>query len=62
VPASGDFSGTNQTNKIKKNTFFEKQSGEVIDNNRSCLKNKAEQTGKQSGEVIENIRWLKKQS
>jgi hypothetical protein len=38
VPASGDFSGTNETNKIKKNTLFEKQSGEVIENIRGLKK------------------------
>jgi hypothetical protein len=62
VPASADFSGTNERNKIKKNTFFEKQSGEVIDNTRSSPENKAEQTEKRSGEVVENTRRLKKQS
>jgi len=40
--------------KTKKNTFFKKQSGEVIDKKGSGLKNKAEQTEKQSGEVVEN--------
>jgi hypothetical protein len=40
--------------KTKKNTFFQKQSGEVIENKGLATKNKAEQTGKQSGEVVEN--------
>jgi hypothetical protein len=48
--------------KIKKNTFFEKQSGEDVENKSPWPKNKAEQTEKQSGEVVENIRRLKKQS
>jgi hypothetical protein len=38
----------------KKNTFFEKQTGEAIENKGLDLKNKAEQTEKQSGEVVEN--------
>ena len=38
----------------QKNTFFEKQSGEVAENKGPELENKPEQTGKQSGEVVEN--------
>ena len=45
-----------------KNTFFKKQSGEVIDNKGLANKNKPEQTEKQSGEVVENTSLLKKQS
>jgi hypothetical protein len=40
--------------KTKKNTFFKKQTGEVIENKGSGEKNKPEQTEKQSGEVVEN--------
>jgi hypothetical protein len=46
----------------QKNTFFKKQTGEVIDNKESELKNKPEQTGKQSGEVVENTFLWKKRS
>jgi hypothetical protein len=38
----------------KKNTFFEKQPGEVAENKGFELKNKAERTEKQSGEVVES--------
>jgi hypothetical protein len=47
---------------MKKNTFFKKQSGEVVDNKGSATKNKAEQTEKQSGEVVENTYLWKKQT
>ena len=46
----------------QKNTFFEKQSGEVAENKESGLKNKPEQTGKQRGEVVENTCLWKKQT
>jgi hypothetical protein len=46
----------------KKNTFFEKQTGEAIENKGLDLKNKAEQTEKQSGEVVENTYLWKKLS
>jgi hypothetical protein len=48
--------------KTKKNTFFKKQSGGVIDNTGSGTKNKPEQTEKQSGEVVENTFLWKKQT
>jgi hypothetical protein len=48
--------------KTKKNTFFKKQSGEVIDNKGLALKNKPKQTQKQSGEVVENTYLWKKQT
>ncbi len=38
----------------QKRCYFKKQTGEVIDNKGSVLKNKAKQTEKQSGEVVEN--------
>jgi hypothetical protein len=55
------FFGTNETNG-RKNTFFEKQTGEVVENKGSALKNEPERTEKQSGEVIENTYLWKKQS
>jgi hypothetical protein len=48
--------------KIKKNTFFKKQSREVVESKRSALKNKPKQTQKQSREVVENTYLWKKQS
>ena len=51
-----------QQRKNKKNTFFEKQSREVIEKNRSGLKNKPKQTQKQSREVIENTYLWKKRT
>ena len=44
----------------KKNTFFEKRTGEVAENKGSATKNKPEQTEKQSGEVVENTYLWKK--
>ncbi|HET9176761.1 MAG TPA: hypothetical protein VFQ24_00205 [Terriglobia bacterium] len=41
----------------QKNTFFAKQTGEVVENKEKWPKSKPEQTGKQSGEVVENT-WL----
>jgi hypothetical protein len=38
----------------QKTRFFEKQSGEVIDNKGLATKNKPEQTEKQTGEVVGN--------
>jgi hypothetical protein len=55
VPVEGGFRGEKQ----KKNTFFRKQTGEVIDNTGSAPKNKPEQTEKQSGEAVENTFLLK---
>jgi hypothetical protein len=46
----------------QKNTFFEKRTGEVIENTGSGLKNEAERTGKRSGEVVEKTGLLKKRT
>ncbi|HET9179079.1 MAG TPA: hypothetical protein VFQ24_12045 [Terriglobia bacterium] len=46
----------------QKNTFFEKQTGEVVEKKEKWPKNKPEQTGKQSGEVIENTCLWKKRT
>jgi hypothetical protein len=43
--------------KTKKNTFFEKRTGEAVENKGSGPKNEPERTGKRSGEVVENT-WL----
>ncbi|HEV2248743.1 MAG TPA: hypothetical protein VGW37_19030 [Terriglobia bacterium] len=40
--------------KTKKNTFFEKRTGEVVENKESAVKNEPERTEKRSGEVVEN--------
>jgi hypothetical protein len=40
--------------KIKKNTFFKKRSGEVVENKGSGTKNEPERTEKRSGEAVEN--------
>jgi len=42
------------TVKNKKNTFFQKRTGEVIENKEPELKNEPERTGKRTGEVVEN--------
>jgi hypothetical protein len=46
----------------QKNTFFKKQTQEVIENKWSGPKNKPKQSQKQSGEVVENIILWKKQT
>jgi ribosomal protein L21E len=46
----------------QKNTFFEKQTGEVIENKGNAYITSQKQTEKQTGEVVEKIRGLKKQS
>jgi hypothetical protein len=38
--------------KIKKNTFFKKRTGEVVENKGSGTKNEPERTEKRSGEVL----------
>ncbi|HXH49016.1 MAG TPA: hypothetical protein VNM47_06690 [Terriglobia bacterium] len=38
--------------KIKKNTFFEKQSREVVDNKRSSQKNKPKRTQNEAGKLL----------
>jgi hypothetical protein len=48
--------------KTEKNTFFKKQSREVIENKGSGTKNKPKQTQKQSREVFENTFLWKKQT
>jgi hypothetical protein len=48
--------------KTKKNTFFEKQTGEAIENKGSVTKNEPERTGKRSGEVVENTCLWKKRT
>ncbi|HET9179868.1 MAG TPA: hypothetical protein VFQ24_16055 [Terriglobia bacterium] len=62
MPASREFSGTKRDKWDRKNTFFEKQTGEVVENKEKWSKNKPEQTGKQSGEVVENTCLWKKQT
>ncbi|TAM80538.1 MAG: hypothetical protein EPN47_14850 [Acidobacteria bacterium] len=46
----------------QKNSFFEKRTGEVVENTGSGPKNEPERTGKRSGEVVENTRGLKKRT
>ena len=47
--------------KTKKNTFFQKRTGEVAENKGSALKNEPERTGKRTGEVVENtLLWKKR--
>ena len=48
--------------KTKKNTFFEKRTGEVAENKESAPKNEPERTGKRSGEVVENTCLWKKRT
>jgi len=40
--------------KTKKNTFFAKRTGEVIENKGNGYIGSQKQTGKRSGEVVEN--------
>ncbi|HET9179602.1 MAG TPA: hypothetical protein VFQ24_14690 [Terriglobia bacterium] len=54
MPAPVEFSGTKNNEMGQKNTFFEKQTGEVVEKKEKLPKNKPERTGKQSGEVVEN--------
>ena len=46
----------------QKNTFFEKRTGEVIDNKGLSTKNEPKRTGKRSGEVVENTFLWKKRT
>ncbi|TAM84133.1 MAG: hypothetical protein EPN47_02105 [Acidobacteria bacterium] len=46
----------------QKKSFFEKRTGEVVENKGSASKNEPERTGKRSGEVVENTRALKKRT
>src|SRR5689334_1451954 len=48
--------------KTKKNTFFQKRTGEVIENKGSRLKSEPDRTGKRSGEVVENTYLWKKRT
>src|SRR5690348_7373718 len=48
--------------KTKKNTFFQKRTGEVIENKGSGPKSEPERTGKRSGEVVENTFLWKKRT
>ena len=48
--------------KTKKNTFFQKRTGEIAENTGSDPKNEPERTGKRSGEVIENTYLWKKRT
>jgi hypothetical protein len=48
--------------KIKKNTFFEKRTGEVVENKGNAYITSRKRTGKRSGEVVENTRGRKKLS
>jgi len=46
----------------EKKAFFEKLTGEVVENNEKWPKNEPERTQKRSGEVVENIRVHKKRT
>jgi len=46
----------------QKRCYFEKRTGEVVENKKKCQKNEPERTKKRSGEVVENIRGLKKRT
>jgi len=48
--------------KTKKNTFFQKRTGEVIENKGSGPKSEPERTGNRSGEVVENTFLWKKRT
>jgi hypothetical protein len=48
--------------KTKKNTFFQKRTGEVIENKGSGPKSEPERTGNRSGEVVENTYLWKKRT
>jgi len=48
--------------KKQKNTFFQKRTGEVIENKGSGPKNEPDRTGKRSGEVVENTYLWKKRT
>jgi hypothetical protein len=52
--SAGAFSGTNETNGTAKRCYFQKRTGEVIENTGSRPKNEPERTEKRSGEVVEN--------
>src|SRR5690242_11631016 len=48
--------------KTKKNTFFEKRTGEVVENKGSGPKSEPDRTEKRSGEVVENTFLWKKRT
>jgi hypothetical protein len=54
--------GEFRKSKTKKNTFFKKQSGEVVENKGKSYITSQKQTEKQSGEVVENTWLWKKQT
>ena len=56
------FSADFRMEKTKKNTFFQKRTGEVIENKESGRKSEPDRTGKRSGEVVENTYLWKKRT
>src|SRR5690349_12661319 len=56
------FSADFRMEKTKKNTFFQKRTGEVIENKGSGPKSEPERTGNRSGEVVENTFLWKKRT
>ena len=48
--------------KTKKNTFFQKRTGEVTENKGKGYRSSLKRTGKRSGEVVENTFLWKKRT